>query len=267
MVTINVHPYAAAGVTGTLYKLGPVHSTHLNNERDIFVWVPSNYEAHADRRYPVIYMQDGQNLFSDELAFGKEWRVDEGLERLSTLGLDAIAVGIPNAGAERLAEYSPFVDAEGRGGRGELYVRFVHEEVMPLVAKHFRVLATRDATGIMGSSMGALISLYAYFQLPEVFGFVGAMSPSIWFADAAILPFIEQQSGANGRVYLDIGTAEGEAHVGHVQHLHRILLSKGYRQGETLFYVEEDMAQHDEEAWAKRLRTALYFRLPPTPHT
>jgi predicted alpha/beta superfamily hydrolase len=266
MVTLQLQPHSAAGVIGTLYKLGPVHSAHLNNARDIFVWVPSSYDAQGDRRYPVIYMQDGQNLFSDELAFGKEWRVDEGLERLSTLGLDAIAVGIPNAGADRVAEYSPFVDAEGDGGRGEQYVRFVHEEVMPLVAQHFRVLESRDATGVMGSSMGALISLYAYFRLPEVFGFVGAMSPSIWFADAAILRFIDNQSGASGRVYVDIGTAEGEAHVQHVQHLHRILLSKGYRQGETLFYVEEDLAHHDEEAWAKRLRTALYFLLPPAPH-
>jgi predicted alpha/beta superfamily hydrolase len=212
-------------------------------------------------------MQDGQNLFTDALAFGQEWQVDEHLQRLGALGLETIVVGIPNGEGNRLDEYSPFRDAEGRGGRGDAYLRFVIDEVMPAVASHYRVLAGRESTGIMGSSMGALISLYAFLRHPDRFGFVGAMSPSIWFADAAILELVAAAPFVDGRIYLDMGTEEGDAHLALAHEVHRLLLEKGYRQGESLFYVEEDDADHTEAAWAHRLRTALYFLLPPAPVT
>ena len=188
--------------------------------------------------------------------------MDEHLERLSGLGLEAIVVGIPNAEDGRLDEYSPFADAQGRGGRGDDYVRFVVEELMPLITDRYRVATTRSATGILGSSIGALISLYAFFTRPEAFGFVGAMSPSIWFAEAAILETAAAAPYVDARIYVDIGTEEGEAHLAYVHQLHRLLVATGYRQGESLMYVEEDDAGHTEAAWAHRLRTALYFLLP-----
>lgn len=259
-----VAPADLPGVVGTLHVLGPIRSEALDTERPVYVWVPESYEREPDRQYAVIYMQDGQNLFSDALAFGQEWQVDEHLARLGALGLEAIVVGIPNGEAARLDEYSPFTDAEGRGGRGDAYLRFVIDELMPAVAARYRVAHTRETTGILGSSMGALISLYAFLTRPDVFGFVGAMSPALWFADAAILGTARDAAlDGTGRIYLDIGTEEGDTHVGHVHELHRILLEQGYRQGETLFYVEEDHAEHTEAAWAHRLRTALYFLLPP----
>ena len=254
------------GVVGHLHEV-TVASEALGTSRTIYVWVPSTYDAQADQAYPVIYMQDGQNLFTDALAFGQEWQVDEHLERLGALGLESIVVGIANGEERRLDEYSPFVDAEGRGGRGDDYLRFVIDEVMPMVASKFRVRTDRDGVGIMGSSMGALISLYGFLTRPDVFGFVGAMSPAIWFADAAILRTASEAEFAGGRVYMDIGTQEGDTHLQRVHDLHRILIEKGHRQGESLFYVEEDDADHTEAAWAHRLRTALYFLLPapPTP--
>ena len=260
---IPVAPADYPGVVGTLHVLGPIDSQALGLSRSVFVRLPSSYDAEPERHYPVIYMQDGQNLFTDALAFGAEWQVDEHLERLSALGLEAIVVGIPNGEEHRLAEYSPYVDKEGRGGRGDEYLRFVVDDVMPAVARQYRVLGGRDATGILGSSMGALISLYAFLTRPDVFGFVGAMSPALWFADAAILATAASADVAGGRIYLDIGTEEGEEHVGYVHELHRLLLDKGYTQGESLLYVEEDHAEHTEAAWAHRLRTALYFLLPP----
>ncbi len=258
-------PVELPGIVGTLHALGPIPSAALGQERPVYVWLPTSYAHEPQRHYPVLYMQDGQNLFTDALAFGQEWRVDEHLDRLGALGLETIVVGIPNGEASRLDEYSPFPDAEGRGGRGDAYLSFVLDEVMPAVAHHYRVLPDREATGIMGSSMGALISLYAFLRHPDRFGFVGAMSPSIWFADAALLQLVEAAPFAGGRIYLDIGTDEGDTHVGLVHEVHRLLLEKGYRQGESLFYVEEDHAAHTEAAWAHRLRTALYFLLPPAP--
>jgi predicted alpha/beta superfamily hydrolase len=137
---------------------------------------------------------------------------------------------------------------------------------MPLQTQ-FRVTHRRVTTGIMVSSLGALISLYAFFQHPERFAFVGGMSPALWFNDCALLELIERAPFVEGRVYLDMGTAEGDNHLTHVQQLHQQLLRKGYRPGENLFYVKEDHAGHDEDAWARRLRTALYFLLPCPPTT
>jgi len=258
---------AVPGIVGHLHTLGPISSEHLGNERPIYIWLPSSYDTAADRHYPVLYMQDGQNLFTDQLAFGREWQVDEQMARLGVLGLEAIVVGIPNAGEQRMAEYSPFGDASGHAGRGDQYLQFLLDEIMPLIRRHFRVIDTRDTTGIMGSSLGALISLYAFFRHPDRFGFVGAMSPALWFNDCALLELIEHAPLVDGRIYLDMGTAEGDEHLGHVHRLHEGLLRKGYRPGETLFYVEEDYARHDEDAWARRLRTALYFLLPCAPST
>lgn len=251
-------------VVGTLEVVGPIGSDVLDNERSVFVWLPPSYGTDAGRRYPTLYMHDGQNLFDQSLAFGQEWQVDEAMMRLSALGLEAIVVGIPNAGAARLDEYSPFVDPGHGGGRGDAYLEFLVGAVKPRVDAAYRTLCGREHVGIMGSSMGGLISLYAFFRHADVFGFAGAMSPSLWFAGGEILRTVEQTSFVDGRLYLDMGTAEGEAHVRHVHALHRLLLVKGYRQGVDLFYVEEDAAPHQEDAWARRLRTALYFLLPPT---
>jgi predicted alpha/beta superfamily hydrolase len=253
------------GIVGTLQTLGPLRSEQLGNERSIYVWLPPSYEHIGDRMYPVLYMQDGQNLFSDELAFGREWQVDEQMARLSPLGLEAIVVGIPNAAEQRMAEYSPFSDAHGNVGRGDQYLQFLFDDVMPLIQSQFRVTHTRETTGIMGSSLGALISLYAFFRHPDRFGFVGGMSPALWFNDCALLELIEHAPFVQGRIYLDMGTAEGDDHLTLVQQLHQQLLRKGYRPGENLFYVEEDHGVHDEDAWARRLRTALYFLLPCAP--
>jgi predicted alpha/beta superfamily hydrolase len=117
-----------SGIVGSLQTLGPVRSDHLGNERPIYVWLPLSYNDTGDRTYPVLYMHDGQNLFSDELAFGREWQVDEQMARLSALGLEALIVGIPNGGEQRMTEYSPFRDAEGNAGRGDAYLAFLFEE-------------------------------------------------------------------------------------------------------------------------------------------
>lgn len=117
--------------------------------------LPRRTGEQSDRTYPVLYMQDGQNLFTDELALGREWQVDEQMARLSALGLEAIIVGIPNGGEHRIAEYSPFCDAHGNTGRGDQYLQFLFDEVMPVIQREFRVTHTRETTGIMGSSLGA----------------------------------------------------------------------------------------------------------------
>ncbi len=269
---------AQPNVVGTLKVLEGVYSPRLRSRRDLFVYLPPSY-AEGYKRYPVIYMQDGQNLFDSAASFSGEWGVDETLEALSHEGLEAIAVGIPNGGAERLSEYSPFADPAHGGGKGEAYLRFVVGTVKPLVDREFRTLPRRRHTGILGSSMGGLISLYAFFRHPEYFGFAGAMSPAFWFADKAIFSFVREAPRLRGKLYLDVGTDEygphqaglrarmqargkSRRHVAEVRYMHDLLRQRGFRR-EQLRYVEEEGAQHHELAWARRLPGALRFLLTP----
>jgi predicted alpha/beta superfamily hydrolase len=248
-------------VSGTVKVLPNIWSRERRNARDIFVYLPPSYER-TDRRFPVVYVQDGQNLFDDSLAFGSEWQVDEHMERLSRLSVEAIVVGIANPGAARCDEYSPFVDAQHGGGGGDEYLDFVERTVKPAIDELFRTDPSRGATGILGSSMGAVISLYAFFTRPQVFSFAGAMSPAFWFADRALFTLVEQASFTPGRIYIDVGTGEGDSAVADAQRMHQLLVDKGYVPGESLMYVEDDGAPHSEEAWARRVRTALYYLIP-----
>src|SRR5256884_168296 len=149
---------------GRLVVLPSVPSPELDNRRDLYIYVPAA-PARGDSRYPVIYMQDGQNLFDPALSFAGTWGVDEALSWTSRRGLDAIVVGIPNMRDARIAEYDPFM------GTGDRYLDFVTHTVKPIVDAQFPTLPDRRHTGIAGSSMGGLISLYAFFRYSESFGF------------------------------------------------------------------------------------------------
>jgi len=238
-------------VVGTLKVLPDVWSPQLDNRRDILVWLPSSYDF-SEKRYPVIYMQDGQNLFDRATSFAdEEWQVDETLETLSHEGLEAIVVGIPNMGPQRVAEYNPF-----GSGRGDAYIQFIAETLKPIIDRDYRTLAVQTHTGIFGSSMGGLISLYAFFRRPDVFGFVGAMSPALWVGGRAIYTYVRQAPPAPGRIYLDNGTREGSA-----KRMYLLLLEKADRPLDDLIYIVEQDGEHRESAWARRLPNALRFLL------
>jgi hypothetical protein len=162
-------------------RLASLWSPQLFNERDLYVYLPRGY-GESGQRYPVLYMQDGQNLFDDALSFAGEWHLDEALENDPALP-PCIVVGIPNTGPRRLDEYTPFMDAKHGGGDGERYLDFLVETVKPLIDADFDTLPDPENTGIGGSSLGGLISLYGFFARPGTFGFAAVMSPSIWFAD------------------------------------------------------------------------------------
>ena len=265
-------PYPAADdgaehtVVGTVRRLPALHSPQLGNERDILVYLPPSYGTDAERRYPVLYMHDGQNLFDRATSFGAEWEVDQTLEAASADGLEAIVVALPNMGGDRLDEYSPWQDPKhAKGGRGDLYVDFIVDTVKPVIDADFRTLPERRSTGIAGSSMGGLISLYAFFHDRDVFGFCGVMSPALWFGGRRIYDFVRDAPFVPGRVYVDVGTREGPEELTDVRDLKELLTAKGYRRGTDLLYVVEMGAGHNEEAWARRLRRELHFLLGVPP--
>lgn len=260
-------------VVGNLRLRHNFWSPQLRNHRDILVYLPPSYH-HSNRRYPVLYMQDGQNLFDAATSYAGEWRVDETMEALSHSGYEAIVVGIPNMGERRLDEYSPFRDPRHGGGEGNRYVDFVADTLKQVIDADFRTESAATATGIMGSSMGGLISLYAFFHRPQVFGFAGVMSPSVWFANEALLRYMEDVPYQPGKIYLDAGTREyagfradvlvhaaSRQYYGRVRRMKRILVQKGYRPVYQLLHVEEKEGRHEEAAWARRLHRAIRFFL------
>jgi len=254
----NWRPYteyftgAQHAIQGTVLVQPQVCSPQLDNYRDLLIYLPPSYFV-SERRYPVIYMQDGQNLFDVATSFvGVEWGVDDTLEALSAEGLEAIVVGVPNSGEHRLNEYTPPTNPWWHG-TGDRYVAFLIDTVKPRIDRDFHTIAARSHTGIFGSSLGALISLYAFFARSDVFGFVGAMSPSLWVGRGLILEQVRESPVMPGRIYLDNGTHEPSA-----QRLVDLLRDKGYADFK---YVVDEGGRHTEADWARRLPAALRFLL------
>ena len=270
----DVYEGGGARVAGTVKVLRGVRSEKLDNARDILVYLPPSYPD-ANRTYPTLYMHDGQNLFDAATSFAGEWRVDDALEQLASEGIEAIVVGVPNTGVNRLAEYSPFRDPRFGGGRAADYVDFIVDTVRPLVDEAFRTTGERDGTATIGSSMGGLISLYAFFERPDVFGAVGAVSPSVGFARGALIDYLDRAKFVGGRIYLDVGTQEGRpkdrdplelrddpsGYVRMVRQARDLLLAKGYRESQDLLYVEDEGGIHNEAAWAERFPPLIRFLL------
>ena len=252
---------AEHSVVGNVLVLENVPSPQLDNTRNIYVYLPASYNTDLDQRYPVLYMHDGQNLFDAATSYSGEWQVDEAMEAAAADGLEAIVVGISNTGEGRLDEYSPFADPKRGGGRAQEYLRFVTETLKPLIDLEFRTLPDREHTGIAGSSMGGLASLYGFFHCAKTFGFAGVKSPSLWYAERAVLGYVEGMPRVGGKLYLDVGTEEGEACLHDVRRLRDLLLAKGYRPDEDFMYVEDEGATHSEAAWGARLPGALRFLL------
>ncbi|MGH7500525.1 MAG: alpha/beta hydrolase [Longimicrobiales bacterium] len=256
--------YAAAygrshSVSGTVKVLRQVQSSQLHNRRDLLVYLPPSWESGGD--FPVIYMHDGQNLFDRATSFAGEWAVDKTLDEAAADGLEVIVVGIPNMGSARVEEYSPFGDATHGGGRGDAYLDFISDTVRAIVERDFPVRRGPAHTGIAGSSMGGLISLYGFLRRPDTYGFASAMSPSLWFGRRAIFDEVAALHGSRGRLYLDIGTGESPVAVADARRLCTALVRKGYRRGRDLRFVVDRGGRHNEQAWGRRLRRALEFLL------
>ena len=167
----------------------------LGRTRRVWLYLPPDYATSGDRRYPVLYMHDGQNLFDDATSFVGEWGVDETLDALHAAGeLSLIVVGVDHGGDRRFDEYNPWTHAEQGGGQGDEYVAFLVETLKPYIDAHYRTLPDRLNTGIAGSSMGGLISFYAMLEHPDVFGRAGVLSPAFWTAKPAVFELAAARS-------------------------------------------------------------------------
>ena len=236
-----------------------VLSPQLRNFRDIVVALPPSYDT-DDRLYPVVYMQDGQNLFDPATSYAGDWRLTTTLAELAAQGVEAIVVGIANTGPHRLYEYSPFPVPRRGGGGGDRYLHFVVETVKTTIDRDFRTRPDRANTSIAGSSMGGLISLYGLYRYPEIFGAAGVLSPSLWFGRKAVFNYLGSTPNRFApRLYLDIGLDEPATAIADVRRLRDQLVAGGMVPGFDLDYVEDEGGVHNEATWGRRVTQALPF--------
>ena len=242
-------------------------SNILPENRDLIVYVPEGYDD-GDGRYPVLYLHDGQNLFDRKTAYvpGRIWGVHETADRLIAEGAiePLIVVGIYNTGAQRLAEYTPTRNSKMGGGDADLYGRMLVEEVKPFIDDAYRTLPDRENTGLGGSSLGGLVTLYLGLTRPDVFSKLAVLSPSVWWDHKSILAFVnEAKPEFRPRIWLDMGTREGgKSSLNDSVLLHKLLVKRGWRDGVDLLYTRVEGGTHDEASWALRVEPLLRFLFP-----
>lgn len=255
--------------SGQLRKHENFRSRFLRNQRDLIVYTPPGYEDQLGRRFPLLYLQDGQNLFDGATSFipGQDWHVgqtaDQCINERTVEPL--IIVGIYNTKA-RVREYTPTQVPKLGGGRADRYAKFLLAEVKPFVEREYRMLSGPQYTGIGGSSLGGLVSLYLGLKHSAVFGKIAALSPSVWWNQRVIHRFAGRlRVNSRPRLWLDIGTREGPRIVQDVERFRDVLLERGWRLDEDLHYERVEGAEHNEAAWAQRVRPFLQFLYPARP--
>ncbi len=240
--------------------------------RDVTVLLPAEYERSTRRRFPVVYLHDGQNLFNAAEGNGGEWRVDETALALARRGLTepVIVVGVHNAAERRVDDYTPTAMARETptgtlrfGGKADAYGRFLVEELKPFIDRTYRTDPSAGRTALGGSSLGGLVTMYLGLVYPSVYGTLLVVSPSIWWDDMMIVKRVDGlDKRTSQRIWLDMGGNEGPGTVEQARSLRDALVRKGWKAGEDLRFGEFAGAGHDESAWAERFGQMLVFAFP-----
>ena len=241
----------------------------LGRHRRILLYLPADYGAQPKRRYPVLYMHDGQNVFDAATSFSGEWGVDETLDRLRAAGLDptgSIVVAVENDNQHRADEYIPWRNAEIKGGgQGGAYVDFLANTLKPYVDAHYRTRPDAAHTGVAGSSLGGLISVYAALKYPRVFGEVGAFSPAFWVCDDSLRAFAKTHPAARtARFYFVCGPQESETMLPLMAQWRDELRAEGVPANNLSFHAPAD-GQHREWFWQREFPAAYQFLFGPAP--
>jgi predicted alpha/beta superfamily hydrolase len=256
-----------SSLTGNIQQIQGFESKILGNKRNLIVYLPPDYDSETTRRYPVMYMHDGQNVFDGMTSYipNGEWQADENAERLIRAGKiePIIIVGIDNGGMERGNEYLPTRAKLGKdemGGKADLYGKMLIDEIMPTINARYRTKTGPANTGLCGSSFGGVVTLYLGLTHPNVFGRLGVVSPSVWWDNRYLIREVDAlPRKLDDRIWLDIGSKEGYQAMVDVRNLKWALIKKGWTLGRDLAYMEDMGAYHNEAAWSKRMEPILLF--------
>jgi predicted alpha/beta superfamily hydrolase len=223
------------------------HMTKLDRDRRIWIYLPPGYKA-GIKRYPVLYMHDGQNVFDEASSDFGEWGVDEILDSLSVIKKSsAIVIGIDN-GERRMNEYNPYFLEKAGEGEGDGYLDFVMKDLKPFIDKRYRTLPDKENTIIAGSSMGGLISYYAAIKYPSVFGRAGVFSPAFHTAPAIHLLTDSLAHRTGGMFFFYMGEPEGEEMMGE---MNKVIAELGRSSSAFIYTVTDPDGMHNETAWRK----------------
>ncbi len=260
-------------LTGNIQRHKGFESRTLGNRRDVLVYLPTGYRRFLRRHYPVLYLQDGQNVFDAATAFGGvEWSVDETAQRLIRKRLiePLIIVAVNNTGTDRIHEYTPTRAVAETGvqknkrsrGLARKYGKFLTSELKPFIDATYRTRPEAEFTGLGGSSLGGLLTMTLGLWFPDVFTRLAVMSPAVWWDDHVIVRMVEElEEKLPLRIWLDIGTHE--IGWGRTRALRDALVEKGWHLHDDLQYTEAEGAGHTESAWAARVDPMLRFLFPP----
>lgn len=245
------------------------HAKKLNNDRDIYVYLPESYEAEQDKRYPVLYMHDGQYAFKKSENTGGSWNAHLAADKLIAEGKikEIIIAAVPNMGSERGSEYAhgdvPFLKELKLEAKGLLYEDFLINDLKPFIDRNFRTLTDKADTALLGSSMGGLVTYNIGFRNPDIFGCLGMMSPAFFTLDAETFESTKNYSDYNGKlplkIWTDIGEYENLMLERHVRKFVDEMLENGFEQGKNLYYYSVPDAAHFEEDWYNRLHDPLIY--------
>lgn len=228
----------------------------FNKTRRIWVYLPQDYTTRLNKTYPVMYMQDGQNLFYSKTAANGEWEIDETLEALENKGDSGIiVVGIDHAGAQRIDEYSPWKNAEYGGGKGDAYLDFIVKELKPVIDMLYRTKPDRAHTALMGSSLGALITLYGGMKYETTFSKIGVFSPALWFSDSIYIVPKNKLHQMPQRIYLMSGILESSTQAQETYNMRDTLYKYGYAENEVRCEIKND-GTHSEWFWKREFEAA-----------
>lgn len=217
----------------------------LNRHRRVWIYLPESYTS-SKKKYPVLYMQDGQNVFDNATAGFGEWGVDEALDSLGKQHGEVIVVAVDHGSEKRINEYSPFDMARYGRGEGDAYVDFLAETLMPYINRHYRTKKSAKYTAVAGSSMGGLISFYAMLKYPNKFGAAGVFSPAFWIVPQLKDFAAKRASKVKGRMYFYAGGQESETMVSDMLSVFEILNQKSKAKLKSHIRAE---GRHSEETW------------------
>jgi len=230
----------------------------LNRNRRIRIYLPPEYQI-SDESYPVLYMHDAQNLFDDATSYAGEWGVDETLNELAKKkALSLIVVGIDNGLDKRMNELSPWTNEQFGQAEGKAYMNFIVQVVKPYIDRHYRTLADKENTAIMGSSMGGLISHYAIFNYRDVFSKAGIFSPSFWYSDRVFEFSDPEKLIKNAKLYFIVGENEGPDMVNGLNKMTNQLLDQGLASDQLSTSVIAG-GEHNEALWRSEFSDAVLW--------
>lgn len=259
-------------LTGDIITHRQLHFAKLDNRRDVLVWLPPGYATHPERRYPVLYMLDGQNVFNEATSFkGQEWAADETATQLIEQGLiqPLIIVAVYNT-PNREAEHVPRFDDPEQSAADE-FLGFLTDKVKPLIDHQYRTLTAPEHNVLLGASYGGLFSLYAACHGQEHFGGYAVISPSVQVERGKIVDHVEETlDEPNLQLWIELGAGDGlrrmlssyGGYIASCRQLRDLLKAKGWEEGNNLHYSEIDGVFHDEAAWATRMEPLLKFFFP-----